>query len=85
MQVKIMGGPARPPFGRRELFDRGWIEANRDLRISCFVRDVTPEGARVLAKRSLPARFQLFVEAKAVKANCQIVDEGEGWVDVRFL
>jgi hypothetical protein len=85
MHIKALRGPAQPQFGRRQLFFHAWIEAYRTLRISCFVRDLTPEGARIVVKTALPARFCLFVEAKGVKANCEIIDEGQGYVDVRFL
>jgi hypothetical protein len=76
---------ARPVFGRRELFFHGWIEAYQPPRISCLVRDLTPEGTRILVRHGLPARFRLCVEAKGLKADCEIVDKGEGFVDVRFV
>jgi hypothetical protein len=33
----------------------------------------------------LPAHFRLTVATKGVKVDCETVDKGEGYVDVRFL
>jgi hypothetical protein len=38
-----------------------------------------------MVKTSLPTHFCLTVETKGVKVNCETVDKGEGYVDVRFL
>jgi hypothetical protein len=71
--------------GGTTLFFHGWIEAHQPPRVSCFVRDITAEGARIAVNKALPARFRLFVEAKGLRATCEIVDEGNDFVDVRFL
>jgi hypothetical protein len=36
-------------------------------------------------KTGLPTYFRLTVETKGVKVDCETVDKGEGYVDVRFL
>ena len=76
---------ARQQFGRREVFFHGWIEFHQPPRVSCFVRDITAEGARIIVNAELPARFRLFVEAKGLRAACEIVEEGKSFVDVRFV
>jgi hypothetical protein len=80
-----MQPPARPQFGRRNLFHAALIEAHQHPRLACFVRDLTSEGARVMVTTGVPAHFQLTVATKGVKADCETVDQGEGYVDVRFL
>ena len=77
--------PVRPQFGRRELFHPALIDAHQHPRLSCFVRDLTSEGARVMVNTGLPAHFRLTVETKGVKVDCETVDKGEGYVDIRFL
>ena len=77
--------PVRRQFGRRDLFHSALIEVQHYPRISCFVRDLTIEGARVMVNTGLPAYFRLRVQAKGVNANCETVDKGEGYVDVRFV
>ena len=78
-------GRVRGQFGRRNLFYPGLIESYQHTPLSCFARDLTPDGARLMVKTTLPPRFRLTVEAKGVKADCELVDKGEGYVDVRFL
>jgi hypothetical protein len=86
MHVKASSqGCVRRPFGRRNLFYPGLIESYQDTPLICFARDLTPDGARLLVKTALPPRFRLTVESKGVKADCELVDKGEGYVDVRFL
>jgi hypothetical protein len=77
--------PARPQFGRRDLFHAALIDAHQHPRLSCFVRDLTSEGARVMVTTGLPAHFRLIVATKGVNVDCETVDKGEGYVDVRFL
>jgi hypothetical protein len=35
-------------------------------------------------KQALPASFRLVVEVSGLRANCEIVDCGPNYVDVRF-
>ena len=84
MQVKDSLQPRRQ-FGRRDLFHSASIEAQHSPRLSCFVRDLTSEGARVMVNTVVPAHFRLRVQTKGVNANCETVDRGVGYVDVRFL
>ena len=76
---------ARRQFGRRDLFHSALIEAQQYPRVSCFVRDLTSEGAGIMVNTGLPACFRLTVETKGVNVNCETVDKGEGYVDVRFI
>jgi hypothetical protein len=76
---------ARPQFGRRDLFHAAVIEAHQHPRLSCFVRDLTSVGARIMVTTGVPQHFRLTVATKGVKADCETVDQGEGYVDVRFL
>ena len=72
-------------FGRRNLFHPGMIEAYQHTPLPCFARDLTPDGARLMVKTALPPRFRLIVEGKGLKVDCELVDKGDGYVDVRFV
>jgi hypothetical protein len=85
MGLKIISG-TRPPFGRRNMFQRGTIYVLGKSPMPCAVRDLSLAGAQLVVASSadLPPTFRLLVDGSRFERDCSVVERSGDRVDVAF-